>query len=128
VEAKNIRTVIFTQGKIHYDLIEHRRANGITDTALVRIEQIHPLPVEQIRAVLKKYGKADRHLWVQEEPINMGAWPYMVMNFPDIRPECISRPRSGAPATGSSKRSAKQQLAIIEQAFAKSKSTVNANA
>ena len=128
VDAKNVRTVIFTQGKIHYDLIEHRRANGIKDTALVRLEQIHPLPVEQIRAVLKKYDKAERHLWVQEEPINMGAWPYMVMNFPDIRPECVSRPRSGAPATGSSKRSAKQQVAIIEQAFAKSKSTIKASA
>jgi 2-oxoglutarate dehydrogenase E1 component len=76
-----------------------------------------------MRAVIKKYGKAERYLWVQEEPKNMGAWPHILMHAQDalgITFECISRPASGAPATGSSKRSANQQLAIIEQAFAKS--------
>ncbi len=126
-DAKEVRTVIFTQGKIHYDLIDHREKNGITDTALVRLEQLHPLPVEQMRAVIRKYAKAERCLWVQEEPLNMGAWTYMAMNFTDIKFEVISRPASGAPATGSSKRSANQQIAIIEKAFAKSTSTVNAN-
>jgi 2-oxoglutarate dehydrogenase E1 component len=122
-DAKKVRTVIFTQGKVHYDLAEHREKNGITDTALVRIEQIHPLPFEQMRAVIKKYGKADRYLWVQEEPKNMGAWPHILMHAQDalgITFGCISRPASGAPATGSSKRSANQQVAIIEHAFAKS--------
>lgn len=113
-----VRTVIFTQGKIHYDLAEHREKNGITDTALVRIEQLHPLPLEQMRAVIKKYAKADRYLWVQEEPINMGAWSYLLMNFNEVRLEPIARPASGAPATGSSKRSAKQQEEIIARAFA----------
>jgi len=113
-----VRTVIFTQGKIHYDLAEHREKNGITDTALVRVEQIHPLPAEQMRAVIKKYAKAERYLWVQEEPQNMGAWQYIAMNFTDVKWEVIARPASGAPATGSSKRSANQQIAIIEKAFA----------
>lgn len=120
VDAKAVRTVIFTQGKVHYDLAEHREKNGITDTALVRLEQIHPLPVEQMRAVFKQYAQAERYIWVQEEPLNMGAWQYIAMNATDVKWEVIARPASGAPATGSSKRSANQQIAIIEQAFAKS--------
>ena len=119
-DAKKVKTVIFTQGKIHYDLAEHREKNGITETALVRLEQLHPLPADQMRAVIKKYAKAERYLWVQEEPLNMGAWSYMAMHFTDIKFEVVARPASGAPATGSSKRSANQQIAIIEKAFAKS--------
>lgn len=124
VDAKAVRTVIFTQGKVHYDLAEHREKNDITDTALVRLEQIHPLPVDQMRAVFKKYAKAERYIWVQEEPLNMGAWQYIAMNATDVKWEVIARPASGAPATGSSKRSANQQIAIIEQAFAKSTTQV----
>ncbi|MBL7939920.1 MAG: 2-oxoglutarate dehydrogenase E1 component [Flavobacteriales bacterium] len=127
-DPNEVKAVIFTQGKIHYDLAEHREKNGITDTALVRIEQIHPLPAEQMRAVIKKYAKADRHIWVQEEPLNMGAWQYMAMNFNDVKWEVIARPASGAPATGSSKRSANQQIAIIEKAFAPVKSKTKAKA
>ncbi|HRH36778.1 MAG TPA: 2-oxoglutarate dehydrogenase E1 component [Flavobacteriales bacterium] len=125
-DAKKVKTVIFTQGKIHYDLEEHRDTNGITDTALVRIEQVHPLPADQMRTVIKKYAKADRFIWVQEEPLNMGAWSYISMNFTDVKWEVIARPASGAPATGSSKRSANQQIAIIEKAFAKATSKVKA--
>jgi 2-oxoglutarate dehydrogenase E1 component len=127
-DPKQVRTIIFTQGKIHYDLAEHREKNGITDTALVRIEQLHPLPAEQMRAVIAKYAKADRHIWVQEEPLNMGAWSYMAMNFPDVKWEVIARPASGAPATGSSKRSANQQIAIIERAFSKTGTTAKVKA
>jgi 2-oxoglutarate dehydrogenase E1 component len=117
-DPKKVKTVIFAQGKIHYDLAEHREKHTITDSALVRIEQIHPLPVEQMRAVIKKYGKAERYLWVQEEPLNMGAWSYIAMHFNDVKWQVLARPASGAPATGSSKRSAKQQAEIIEKAFA----------
>ncbi len=127
-DPNKVKTVIFTQGKIHYDLAEHREKNGITDTALVRIEQIHPLPAEQMRAVIKKYAKAERYLWVQEEPQNMGAWQYIAMHFHDVKWEVIARPASGAPATGSSKRSANQQIAIIEKAFSRSETKVKAKA
>ncbi|MBK8225980.1 MAG: 2-oxoglutarate dehydrogenase E1 component [Flavobacteriales bacterium] len=117
-DAEQVRTVIFTQGKIHYELSAHREEKGIAGTALVRIEQLHPLPADQMRAVIKKYAKAERCLWVQEEPKNMGAWSHIAMHFPEIKWEVIARPASGAPATGSSKRSAKQQAEIIEKAFA----------
>ncbi|MBL7983556.1 MAG: 2-oxoglutarate dehydrogenase E1 component [Flavobacteriales bacterium] len=125
-DAKKVKTLIFTQGKVHYDLAEHREKQGITDTALLRVEQLHPLPAEQMRAAIKKYTKAERYIWVQEEPLNMGAWQYIAMNFTDVAWEVVARPASGAPATGSSKRSANQQIAIIERAF--SKSTVKAGA
>ncbi len=128
VEPEQVRTIVFTQGKIHYDLAEHREKNGIRDTALVRIEQLHPLPADQLRAVIAKYAKAERYLWVQEEPLNMGAWSYLAMNFTEIKWEVIARPASGAPATGSSKRSANQQIAIIEQAFARSARTATVKA
>jgi len=124
-DPKQVKTVIFTQGKVHYDLAEHREKNGLTDTALVRIEQLHPLPAEQMRAVIKKYAKAERFLWVQEEPLNMGAWSYIAMHFNEVKWEVVARPASGAPATGSSKRSANQQVAIIEKAFSKSATTTN---
>ncbi|MBK7084878.1 MAG: 2-oxoglutarate dehydrogenase E1 component [Flavobacteriales bacterium] len=127
-DPKDVKTVIFTQGKIHYELAEHREKNAITDTALVRIEQLHPLPADQMRAVIKKYAKAERYLWVQEEPLNMGAWSYMALNFNDVKWEVIARPASGAPATGSSKRSANQQIAIIEKAFSKSTSNTKVKA
>jgi 2-oxoglutarate dehydrogenase E1 component len=119
-DPKQVRTVILTQGKVHYDLAEHRDSNGITDTALLRIEQLHPLPIDAMKAALKRYTKAERFVWVQEEPHNMGAWTHILMHAQDalgVTLECISRPASGAPATGSSKRSANQQVAIIEQAF-----------
>ena len=127
-DADKVKTVIFTQGKIWYDLAEHREKNGITDTALVRVEQLHPLPADQMRAVIKKYAKAERYLWVQEEPLNMGAWSYIALHFNDVKWEVIARLASGAPATGSSKRSANQQIAIIEKAFAKSSSTAKVKA
>ena len=71
-----MKTVVFCQGKVYYDLLEKKEELGRDDHALVRIEQLHPLPVEQLQAVLKRYAKAERHLWVQEEPENMGAWPH----------------------------------------------------
>ncbi len=120
-DPKKVRTVILTQGKVHYDLLEHRDTNGITDTALLRIEQLHPLPIDAIKEALARYTKAERFLWVQEEPRNMGAWTHILTHLQpelDVKLECISRPASGAPATGSSKRSAKQQEEIVAKAFA----------
>ncbi|MEZ4757495.1 MAG: 2-oxoglutarate dehydrogenase E1 component [Flavobacteriales bacterium] len=120
-DAKQVRTVILTQGKVHYDLLEHRDSNGITDTALLRVEQLHPLPIDAIKEALGRYTKAERFLWVQEEPRNMGAWTHILTHLQpelDVKLECISRPASGAPATGSSKRSAKQQEKIVADAFA----------
>ena len=123
-DAKAVTTVILCQGKIYYELLEKQQELGAKDTAIVRIEQLHPLPDKQLAAVLKKYANATRHLWVQEEPANMGAWMYMQSSFIEheelsaYKLKRISRDASGAPATGSSVRWAMQQKAIVEQAFA----------
>ena len=116
-DPNNVERVIFCQGKIYYELLEKKEELKAGDVAVVRIEQLHPLPEGQIREVLAKYDRADRHLWVQEEPANMGAWHYMALNFPKVKLEGITRDGSGAPATGSSIRYAIQQKAIIEKAF-----------
>jgi len=122
-DPKAVTSVILCQGKIYYELLEKKEELGADDTAIVRIEQLHPLPDKQLAAVLKRYSKAARHLWVQEEPANMGAWMYMQSNFIEhevlsaYKLKRISRNASGAPATGSSVRWAAQQKAIVEQAF-----------
>ena len=120
---KAVTTVILCQGKIYYELLEKQQEVEATDTAIVRVEQLHPLPDKQLAAVLARYKNATHHLWVQEEPANMGAWMYMQSNFSEhehlsaYKLKRISRGASGAPATGSSVRWALQQKAIVEEAF-----------
>lgn len=122
-DPKKVSTVILCQGKIYYELLEKQLELGAEDTAIVRIEQLHPLPDKQIIKILNRYTKAQRYLWVQEEPANMGAWSYIHMNFSEhpvlsaYKLQRISRKASGAPATGSSVRFAMQQKYIIEKAF-----------
>lgn len=122
-DPKKVTTVVLCQGKIYYELLEKQQELGAEDTAIVRVEQLHPLPDKQLAAVLKKYSNSTRTLWVQEEPANMGAWMYMQMNFTEhpvlsaYKLQRISRKASGAPATGSSVRWAMQQKSIIEEAF-----------
>lgn len=117
-DPKKVERVIFCQGKIYYELLEKKEELGADKVAFVRIEQLHPLPEKQLSAVLKKYGNAKSHLWVQEEPMNMGAWGYLKLNWTSVDLDCISRFISGAPATGSGIRWGIQQKAIVEQAFA----------
>jgi len=81
VEAKDVKTLVFCTGKFYYDLVAEREANGRKDVAFVRIEQLFPLPVEQLKAIIEKYPNADDYVWAQEEPKNMGAYSYMLMNF-----------------------------------------------
>ena len=120
--------MIFCQGKIYYELLEKKEELRADKVAIVRIEQLHPLPEKQLNAVLERYANAKDHLWVQEEPMNMGAWGYLKLNWTSIKLECISRFISGAPATGSSVRWAIQQKAIVEQAFTGLGSTVSTKA
>lgn len=115
---KKVERVIFCQGKIYYELLEKKEELGADNVAIVRIEQLHPLPEKQLNAILERYSNAKNHVWVQEEPVNMGAWGYLKMNWESVELECISRFISGASATGSGIRWAIQQKAIVEQAFA----------
>ncbi len=118
-EAKSeaIDRVILCSGKVYYDLLEEKRLKGFSNTAIIRIEQLYPLPVQELAAIKAKYANAVRWLWVQEEPQNMGAWKHILLNLKGFNMSVIARPPSGSPASGSSKFHQLQQKKIVEKAF-----------
>ena len=115
----NIKKVILCSGKIYYELLEEQEKLKNKDTAIVRLEQIYPLPVKQLNSIIEKYENTESWLWVQEEPINMGAWTFINQNFKQAPIKVIARPASGSPATGSSKFHQLTQKKIIDKAFHK---------
>ena len=115
-DAGSIKKVLLCSGKIYFDLDDRRKKENRTDVAIVRLEQLYPLPQLQLEALYKKYGQAIWY-WVQEEPLNMGAAAYLRMNMEQINFTIISRKASAASATGFSKIHAQEQEAIIEKAF-----------
>jgi 2-oxoglutarate dehydrogenase E1 component len=108
--------VLLCSGKLYYELDEYRKANHRSDVAIIRVEQLYPLPQAEIQAELKKYGKAEV-FWVQEESANMGAWPYLLGHFRRDPIELISRKASASPATGFKKVHDQQQEELIKSAF-----------
>jgi 2-oxoglutarate dehydrogenase E1 component len=114
--ASKIKRVLLCSGKMYFDLSEKQMADNRTDVAVVRLEQIYPLPVKQLQALREKYKKAEWY-WVQEEPRNMGALAFLKMNLENFPLEYISRPAGAATATGFSKKHAQEQQELIEKAF-----------
>jgi 2-oxoglutarate dehydrogenase E1 component len=112
-----VKKVLFCSGKVYFDLLEKQQKENTTDVALVRLEQIYPLPYKQLEELYKKYGKAT-WFWVQEEPLNMGAASFLQMNLKSINYGIISRQPSAATASGYSKVHAQEQSEIVETAFA----------
>jgi 2-oxoglutarate dehydrogenase E1 component len=119
VDKKKVKTLVFCTGKFYYDLLAEREANGRDDVAFVRIEQIFPLPTEQLKAIIKSYPNADDYVWAQEEPKNMGAYSYMLMNFHEVKFRSASLKAYSAPAAGSYARSKKRHAAAIAMVFDK---------
>jgi 2-oxoglutarate dehydrogenase E1 component len=121
VSAPNVRRVLLCAGKVYYDLLQARTARNITDTALVRMEQFYPLPVDEVKAALAAYPNATDFAWVQEEPANQGAWSFIALNLQEhldgVRLRRISRPAAAAPAVGSAKLHEAEQAALIEAAL-----------
>jgi 2-oxoglutarate dehydrogenase E1 component len=115
-DVKKAKRVLFCSGKIYYELLEYRRTNKIKDVAIIRIEQLYPLPEAEIRNIIKQYGKAEV-FWVQEESANMGAWPFLINYFRKDPIELIARKASASPATGFKKVHDKQQEDLIKTAF-----------
>ncbi|HSF44840.1 MAG TPA: 2-oxoglutarate dehydrogenase E1 component [Chitinophagaceae bacterium] len=111
-----VSKVLFCSGKIYYDLAEYRQKNNIEGVAIVRMEQLYPLPAKQLEALYDKYSQAT-WFWVQEEPLNMGAASFLQMNLKTINYGMIGRQPSAATATGHSKVHAQEQQEIIETAF-----------
>lgn len=114
--AKDVKRVILCSGKIFYDLQEVQQKKKIKDTAIVRLEQLHPFPEKQLNAVLKKY-KNPKLVWAQEEPSNMGYWSYILRFMSKAGLEVVSRKASASPATGYSKVHKIEQDKICNQAF-----------
>jgi len=123
-EAKKtkVTSVVFCTGKFYYDLLEQKEAEGRDDVALVRIEQLFPLPVEAMNEVLKKYSKAKDIVWAQEEPRNMGAMAHILMHYDKATTfRYATRRPYGAPSAGSSTRSKRRHQQVIDFVFDKTK-------
>jgi 2-oxoglutarate dehydrogenase E1 component len=118
-DAKKVKTLVFCTGKFYYDLIAERENLKRDDVAVVRIEQLFPLPADQLREILAKYKNADDIVWAQEEPRNMGAYGYMLMNFTDVKFRLAALKAYSAPAAGSYTRSKKRHAAAIAMVFDK---------
>lgn len=120
-EVKKVKSIVFCTGKFYYDLLETREELKRDDVALVRIEQLFPLPADKMRAIIKKYKNADDIVWAQEEPKNMGAYSFLMMHMEEARTFRIcSRKMYSAPAAGSAIRSKNRHQKVIESVFDKS--------
>ncbi len=120
-KVDKIKSLVFCTGKFYYDLLEQKEIKGRDDVALVRVEQLFPLPAEKIREIMAKYKNANDVVWAQEEPRNMGAYSFLLLHFEEARNfRVCSRKFYGAPASGSSVRYKKRHEKVIENVFDKS--------
>ncbi|MEW2317602.1 multifunctional oxoglutarate decarboxylase/oxoglutarate dehydrogenase thiamine pyrophosphate-binding subunit/dihydrolipoyllysine-residue succinyltransferase subunit [Streptomyces bauhiniae] len=130
VDPAAVRKVVFCSGKVYYDLEAGRQKRGATDTAIIRIERLYPLPGAEVQAEVNKYPNAEKYLWVQEEPANQGAWPFIALNLIDHldlavgadvpageRLRRISRAHGSSPAVGSAKRHQAEQEQLVNEVF-----------
>ena len=116
-DIAKVKRVLLCTGKMYFDLSEKQITEKREDVAIVRMEQLYPVPQKQLEAIRKKYKKAE-WTWVQEEPANMGALSFLKMNLEDFKMAYISRPASASPATGFAKKHVMEQKALVEKAFA----------
>jgi 2-oxoglutarate dehydrogenase E1 component len=118
LEPQNVKRILFCSGKVYWDLLAESQKRGTGDTAIVRLEQLYPTPVEEMKKAIEQFPGAQLR-WVQDEPANQGPWSYMGLFMPryGINFQVISRPASASPATGSAKRHAAEQADLIARAF-----------
>ncbi len=123
LDGSAVRRVLLCSGKVAYDLMAQRESEGTSDVAVVRVEQLYPLPAQQIVEALGQYPNATDVVWVQEEPANMGAWQFMAVNLPEHLPSGrtlrrVSRRASASPAVGSAKVHDVEQRQLVAEALA----------
>lgn len=121
-DRSTVKRVLLTSGKIYYELAARKNKENRDDVAIVRLEQLAPLPKRRLAETLDQYPNAEEYFWVQEEPANQGAWPTMGLTMPEVLPKLvgikrISRRAMSAPSSGSSKVHAVEQQEIIDEAF-----------
>ncbi len=122
IKAEDTRRVVFCSGKVYYDLLEARQVHGVKDTALVRIEQLYPFPIDEFAKVVEHYAHVDEIIWCQEEPQNQGAWYQIRHRLQEPLSDkqqlyYAGRPSAAAPASGIYKVHVQQQQAIVEAAL-----------
>jgi 2-oxoglutarate dehydrogenase E1 component len=124
-QRKNVHTMLLCTGKVYYELALHPERAEAEDLAIVRIELLNPLPVDEVLALIRTYPNLEQIYWVQEEPANMGAWPHLSRPIGkrrpyDIRWDYIGRPRRASPSEGSAGSHHIEQERIINSAIASS--------
>ncbi|MCT4665468.1 MAG: 2-oxoglutarate dehydrogenase E1 component [Flavobacteriales bacterium] len=117
VHPSQVNKVVFCSGKIYYELLAKKVELGREDVALIRLEQLYPLPIRAINKIITRYSKANTLIWAQEEPENMGAWTHILRHLRHFPFEVIARSSSATPASGSSKRAKRRQEEIIDNVF-----------
>ena len=128
VEVNNIESLVFVSGKFYYDLDDERKRLGRNDIALVRLEQLFPLPKNHITSILRKYSNAKDIVWAQEEPVNMGAYAHLLINFKQANKfRGAARRFYAATAAGSSARFMKRHKEVIDFVFDQTKNNQTKN-
>ncbi len=117
VNPQEVRTLVFCSGRFYYDLLAEREKLNRQDVALVRIEQLFPLPVEQLKEVIARYPNVTDYVWAQEDPKNMGAYAYMLMNFDLVKWRLAAMNAYAAPAPGSPARHKARHQEAINKVF-----------
>jgi 2-oxoglutarate dehydrogenase E1 component len=116
LDPKNIQKVVLCSGKLYYELLEERQKRQDSTTALIRLEQLYPLPEARVMEEMAKYSADVKWVWAQEEPANMGAWSYLRTNT-DWPLQRVSPAASAAPASGSHQAAHHIQHATIQKTF-----------
>jgi len=122
-DPSKVTKLLLVSGKLYYELAAERaNRGGVDDTAIVRVEQLYPVPVKRLGAIFEKYPNVDEVRWVQEEPANQGAWPFYGLHLRELYPDLprlvrVSRRVMAAPSAGSGKVHEVEQREIIEKAF-----------
>ena len=120
---ETVKSIVFVSGRLYYDLEKYRIENGLTSFAIVRIEQLYPIPHEKIKQILSKYKNAKELIWAQDEPENMGPWPFVNRKLGYLGFRLASRKESASPAVGLMEKH-KQGLSEIFESIFKVKETV----
>ena len=119
-EPDLVEKVVLTSGRLYYDLAKYKVENGANNIAIVRVEQINPVPATAIAEIQKKYKNSEELIWAQDEPENMGAWPFISRKLRDLDIKAVTRPESASPAVGLMEKH-KQSLDKIIQSIFKQK-------
>jgi 2-oxoglutarate dehydrogenase E1 component len=117
IDKNNVTKLVFCTGKFYYDLIAERTTLERNDVAFVRIEQLFPLHLEKLKAIIESYPNVKKYVWAQEEPENMGAWSYMLQRFRLVYLEVASQPFYAVPAAGSTARFKRRHQRVIDKVF-----------